>query len=507
MNRDLQKSAKLLKVSQIAPAASLRQVSLPLRSKLLTTPEVYKAATLWILGSTVLLTGAIANAVISQRSVVHAVGFETTPIIYHAQRIRDSVADMDANIADLLLVPIGQNPDAEKAYQDRKKKLSLLLTRAAQNITNPLEQALVIELSLNLNNYLEKIQEAKILNGQGKKEAALQAYREAQKIVDGVLMIKADELDQINFKALQESYDNGSRIMVINRLLVFLLGAAVVGALVGLQILLTKWTHRRLNLGLLTATIISIVFVLDTLSRLKSSSNLLKVARVEAFDSLHVLRKARSTAYSLNADQSRYLLDSQFSTLHQENFFSKVTQLASIPNGPLPKTQPDRYSSTLRGIANMPDPLSQSVINGAFAAQLQNITFDGERKATQRMINDFLNYFDIDQKIRTTSKREEAIALYTGKSNAAFDVFLDSHQKVMDININAFDTSIYKALTSLDVNGVSQEILPVDMISDTAPNGQNKGLDFFWIKALLMTGAIAGFTVYGIRSRIAEYEA
>ena len=506
MNSNLQKAQKSLKATQVAPIApdaSLRQVRLPFRSKILTTPEVYKAATAWILGSTVLLTGAIANAVMSQRSAIHAIGFETTPSIYHAQRIRDSVADMDANVANLLLVPIGQNPDAEKAYQERKKKLSLLLTRAAENITIPIEQTLIVDISLNLSNYIEKIQEAKILHGQGKDEAALKVYREAQQIVDSVLMIKADELDQVNFNALQKSYDSGNRSTAINELFVFLLGAMVVGSLIGLQILLTKWTRRRLNLGLLAATVISTIFVLDTLIRLSSSSNLLQVARVGAFDSLHALRKARSTAYSLNADESRYLLDSKFAALHQENFFSKVTELAFIPNGPSAKTQPDVYSSELRKIANMPDAPSQSVINGAFATQLQNITFDGERKATQIMINDFLNYFDIDQKIRTTTKREEAIALCTGKSNDAFDVFLKSHSKVMDINISAFDSSIYKALTYLDVNGVSKEILAVD----SAPNGDNKGLDFFWVKALLVTGAIAGFTIYGIRSRIAEYEA
>jgi hypothetical protein len=38
----------------------------------------------------------------------------------------------------------------------------------------------------------------------------------------------------------------------------------------------------------------------------------------------------------------------------------------------------------------------------------------------------------------------------------------------MDINISAFDTSIYKALTYLDVNGVLQINIP-DMVSDTAP--------------------------------------
>jgi hypothetical protein len=489
----------------ITPTGSLRQVTIPFRSKKLTTPEVYRAAMYGIIGSAVLLTGAIASAVMSQRSALYTVGFETTPSIYQAQRIRDSIADMDANVANLLLVPTGQNPDAEKAYQERKKKLSMLLTRAAQNITIPVEQGLIIDLSLNVNNYIEKVQEAKVLHSQNKTEEAIQVYREAQKIVDGILMGKANELDQVNFEALTKSYSEANKIAIANRLLIYLFSAILLGSLVWIQLTLAKWTRRRFNAGLLAAMIVSTIFILDTLMRLSSSSDLLKTAKEDAFDSLHALRQARSIAYSLNADESRYLLDSKMANLHQDNFFTKVKSLALLSNqNVFPAQSPSQYSAILRQVLKDPAITASVQIQGAFSDQLKNITFRGEEEATKTMIKDFLNYFDIDQQIRTLNNgnKKGAIDLCIGKSNQAFEVFLKSHSKVMDINIEAFDNAIYKGLTSLDVNGVDKQILAVD----NAPNGLNKGLDFFWIKAFLITGTIAGLTVYGLRSRIAEYE-
>ncbi len=495
------------------PAGSLRQIAIPFRSQKLTTPQVYQAAMYGIIGSAVLLTGAIANAVMSQRSALYTVGFETTPSIYQAQRIRDSVADMDANVANLLLVPTGQNTNAEKDYQDRKQKLSSLLTRAAQNITIPIEQNLIIDLSLNINNYIEKTQEAKVLHSQGKTEEAVKVYREAQKFVDRILMVKADELDQVNFEALRKGYEEGRLRGSINQLLICLLGAILIGSLVWIQLILTKWTKRRFNLGLMLATIVSTIFILDALSRLISSSDLLKLAKEDAFDSLHALRKSRSIAYSLNADESRYLLDARFSNLHRDNFFTKVKSLAQFKNQTLrPEQDPTKYSQALRQLLQNTSANQVSDLEGLFADQLKNITFPGEAEATQTMVQSFLNYFDIDQKIRVMSDKDKiaAIKLCTGESNNVFAVFLKDHDKVMDINITVFNQSIYKGLTNLDVNGAIKDVIPLsnekDKLMDNESNGQNKGLDFFWIKAFLITGTIAGLTVYGLRSRIAEYE-
>jgi hypothetical protein len=499
-------------------ASPLRQIRIPFLNKPLTTPQIYQAAMYWIVGSSILLTGTIAAAVMSQRSVLKTVGFETTPSIYHAQRIRDSVADMDANVANLLLVPTGQNLEAEKVYQARKAKLSTILTRAAQNISIPAEQPLIIDLSLNINNYIEKIQAAKVLHSQNKTEDALQIYREAQEIVDKTLMPKAEELDQVNFQALKKKYGESELTSTINKLLVLLCGILLLGSLIGCQILLIKWTKRRFNTGLLIATIVSLLFVSDTVIKLTQSSALLKDAKEGAFDSLHALRKARSIAYSLNADESRYLLDSKNSTVHQDQFFTKVDSLARFTNGPTPKSQATNYSQQLRQlVTNSPQQINGK-IEGLFADQFRNVTFRGEQESTQAMAQTFLSYFDIDRQIRTLalasslSTRKEAIELCIGKSNDAFESFLEAHQKVMDINIDAFNTAIYTGLTKLDVRGVSREILlkkdsaQGSLNVDVAPNGDNQGLDFFWIKALLVTGTIAGFTIYGLRSRIAEYE-
>jgi hypothetical protein len=279
-----------------------------------------------------------------------------------------------------------------------------------------------------------------------------------------------------------------------------------VGSLIWIQLILTRWTKRRFNVGLLLATIVSSIFVLDTLIRLTTTSDLLKIAKEDAFDSLHALRKSRSIAYSLNADESRYLLDSNFSSVHRDNFFGKVRSLVTFKNQNLrPEQDSTKYSQAIRQLLQNSSVNQVSDLEGSFAEQLKNITFRGESEATQTMVQSFLNYFDIDQKIRTlytTGNKPEAIKLCIGKSNDAFDVFLKAHSDVMNINIDAFDNAIYTGLSKLDVSGVDKKILAVD----SAPNGQNKGLDIFWIKAFLVTGAIAGLTVYGLRSRIIEYE-
>ncbi len=496
--------------SSITPTGSLRQIAIPFRSQKLTTPQVYQAAMYGIIGSAVLLTGAITNAVMSQRSALQTVGFETTPSIYQAQRIRDSVADMDANVANLLLNPPGKNIEAAADYKKRKEKLSVLLTNAAQNITITQEKTLIIALSLDVNRYIEKAQEARVLHSQGNTKEAIKVYREAQKLVDS-LMSGATDLDQVNFNTLKKGYEEGRTRARINQLLICLLGAILIGTLVWIQLVLTKWTKRRFNVGLMLATIVSTIFILDTLLRLSSSADLLKTAKEDAFDSLHALRKSRSIAYSLNADESRYLLDTESSKIHTKNFFDKVKSLAQFTNQTLrPEEDSIKYSQALRQLLQNSSTKQFSDLEGLFADQLKNITFDGESEATQTMIQSFLNYFDIDRKIRSTENRLEAIALCTGESNRAFEIFLDSHDKLMDINIEVFNNSIYKGLSNLDVANVSREIIPFgnkkDAVVEVEPNGQNKGLDFFWIKAFLITGTIVGLTIYGLRSRIAEYE-
>ncbi|MBC7514880.1 MAG: hypothetical protein H7237_00340, partial [Alkalinema sp. FL-bin-369] len=169
--------ASIVLSGTIPSSIEIRKVKIPGLARSFTTPEVYKAGIYAVLGGTLLLTVAVVSAVIAQRSVVEDVGFGTTPSIYHAQRIRDSLSDMDANVVNMLLLPSGTNPEAEKGYQIRKEKLSNLVVQVSKNITipvyidtskdpskkvpTPAEQKYASTIILGINNYIEKAQQAR----------------------------------------------------------------------------------------------------------------------------------------------------------------------------------------------------------------------------------------------------------------------------------------------------------------------------------------------------------
>jgi hypothetical protein len=359
---------------------SLRQIKVPGFSRSLTTPDVYKAGIYAIWGATVLLAGTVISTVTTQRNIVEELGFNTTPSVYHAQRIRDSVADLDANVANLLLVPPGGNASAEESYQERKKKLASLVVQSSENITIPAERDYLSAIILGVNNYIEKVQEARDFHAQKNTEASLKAYREAQLIVgDDIngLMKDANQLDRVNFQALTTAYEAGQSAVGRQSLMLLFSGVVLLGTLISIQLMLAKWNRRLLNPALLGATVIAAFFILDTFVSLSTVKTQLKIAKVDAFDSLHALRQSRSIAYSLNADESRYLLDNNFAKQHEMAFSSKVKRLASIGSQD-PVGNATTYQAQLEMIASQGKATAE--FTGFFGTQLNNITFPGECK-------------------------------------------------------------------------------------------------------------------------------
>jgi hypothetical protein len=506
-------SSKLNIADSTPDSIVLRQVKLPGMKRSLTTPEVYKSAIYAIWGGTVLLAATMSSAVMSQRHAVEEVGFNTTPSIYHAQRIRDSVSDLDANVVNMLLLPPGASPAAEKGYQERKEKLSKLLVQVARNITIPVEQEYISKLIVGTNNYIEKAQQARDFHAQNNTVASLQVYREAQKIIgdeQSGLLKDAYLLDNVNFKALNTAYQSGQSVAIGRSLSVLAAGAVLLALLITTQLCLAKWNHRTLNLALLGATLIAAFSLLDTMVSLTTATKQLEIAKSGAFDSLHALRQARSIAYILNTAESRYLLDSRAAGEHEKDFAMNVKKMASIDNLD-PITDAASYQSKLQAIANRgKSATGVTGINGFFGTQLNNITFPGELVETQAMITDFVKYLSIDSRIRslnTMGKREDAIKLTIGNnpgdSNHAFEQFKQSHDRTMDVNRSAFNESIKKAQRALD-DPNPRDALPK---GETIQLTKGSGFDIFWIKILVITGAIGGLTYFGLMQRIKEYEA
>ena len=99
------------------------------------TPRLLRLSLFATWGASLLLITTAVIAVQSQREAIKSVGLDAVPSILNAQRIKDSLADLDANAANELLVKPGQNLDAIAAYNQRREKIAKLLVAVAENIT------------------------------------------------------------------------------------------------------------------------------------------------------------------------------------------------------------------------------------------------------------------------------------------------------------------------------------------------------------------------------------
>jgi hypothetical protein len=440
------------------------------------TPQILKLGlqSTWVM-SILLMILSIAG-VQTQRQAVQTIGKDSAPSIINAQRIKDSLADLDANVANELIAQPGKNPAAVKVYGERHKKLGMLLVGAAENITyGDAERKPIETLQVELGNYMMKVQEARDHHQRGDTIAMFAAYRASSKAIDDTLLPTAAELDEVNWRELERIYAQQQKNGISSIGLILLSGAGLVGVLVALQLFLNVRMRRTLNPFLLLATILAVGAMLDTTRIFLSTGHHLKVAKEDAFTSLHALRKGRAIAYIANAAESRYLLDKAFALTNEQAFFKQVDLIAKLPSGMT-------YNQLLSAVQSGQLPPG---FTGFLADELKNITFQGEREAAVKTLETFVSYLAIDTQIRQLEKsgqHQAAVALCIGtnpgQSNWAFEEFKKAHSQTMDINQDEFDRAIDASFNTL--------------------NG-------FEVKMPILMVAIGLFTFLGLRPRMREY--
>jgi len=442
----------------------------------LNTPQILKSGLYLTWGACVLLLITTIAAVQGQRYAIKTIGKDTAPSIIAAQHIKSGLADLDANAANQLLVDVGKNPAAEKAYDDRRKEVVEATLAAAENITyGDAERTPIRTLFVALGDYRLKIHEARIFQKQKNNTAILESYRAGADIIDNTLLPAADALDRTNREALNRIYKEQKFTTVKYLFFVAISSIGLLAILISLQIFLNRRMRRLLNPMLLAATAIAILFMCFTLRALFSASNQLRIAKEDAFESIHALWQVRALAYSANGDESRYLLDSAMATKHEQAFATKVAKLAEIPN-----------VETFKRVANtLTNGGTNLGFKGLFADELNNITFKGEREAAIATFAAFGTYVEIDQQIRQlqqSGSHDAAVTLCIGnnqgQSNWAFDRFDSALDKTIAINQKAFDQAVDQG--SKDIEG-------------------------FEITAPIALSAIALLTLLGLLPRTKEY--
>ena len=407
----------------------------------LNTPQTLWMSLYLIWGlDALLLIAAIIGAQV-HRSALQTVGKDAGPSIIAAQQIKTSLAEMDADVANELLG--AKNGD----YDAQRKIAATALIEAARNITyGEAEQKPIEALQVDMGTYEGKAQYARDLH-QRRDSGSVEAYRAANQVVNDELS-QADRLDAANNDQLEATYKSQSGRSIGSLAFLLIVAAALLIALAVVQGYLNKKMRRIVNPALALATLLTLGFMLYTVGTLAAERSDLRIAKEDAFESIHALWRAKAVGYDANADESRYLLDPKHASQYEEAF--------------------SRKANTLR--------------SDYLVEELNNITFTGEREAATRAMAYWDKYIEIDRKIRdleTHGKHAEAIALCLGtESNWAFAQFDKAIDDTLKINQDQFDAAVAEGFSTLS---------------------------HFEIKAGIFAVAIAVLALFGLFQRIREY--
>ena len=282
-------------------------------------------------------------------------------------------------------------------------------------------------------------------------DAALALIRQADAMMTAALLPAADALNDANETVLNETWTNRKAAFAREDIGFIAAGLPALIILVVLQLFVASRTRRLLNPGLLAAAVLMAGGIIWAGFGAGSAATALASAKQDAFDSIRAMWKTRAIAYSANADESYFLLDSANKQTFAAAFQKKMLDLADKEF--IAKSSRQQFLGAVsafqrRGCVND----NRAPFHGQLGVELLNVTFEGECEAAGNLYKTLAVYLDIDGKIRdldAVGQRDAAIALNVGvkpgQSNYAFDQFDQAVGKVLDINQGAFDSSIAAA--------------------------------------------------------------
>ena len=436
------------------------------------TPRRMRACLLliWIGAALLLLVGE--TTLNRARGAMKTIQSDAAPSIIAALEIRALLADLDANAANYLLDSVEHSAQSSQVFETQRIKAATRLVESAQNITyGDAEKQPIVAIATDIGRYLELYGEAHYRHDAKDLVGAIATYRQATDLMHTKILPAAEALDKANKDMMNDVYDAQASASRGSEALAVVTGGVLGFALLWTQLFLFQRTRRIVNVPLLIATVLVAVFSGYLITRFGAARADLKLAKEDAFESIHTLWKARAIAYDANGDESRYLLDSERERLYADAFKAKVSQLTTAPE--FPTTYANEVMRLKSG--------KQVAARGLFADEFNNVTFDGERELAIAMAKTFAAYYAVDVQMRALQQKGDragAIRLCLGRSNDEFARFDGATTAVIRLNMDVFQ----RVLSEGDRGLKNAEWLD----------------PFFAI-------AIALLAFFGIRARLREY--
>ena len=132
---------------------------------------------------------------------------------------------------------------------------------------------------------------------------------------------------------MRHAYADAGSSLAVGRDVVTLGGALALGCLLWLQVFLARRFRRVFGPSLLVASAVTGLYTFTGLTVLEKESTILLSAQQNGFDSVLTLAKTRAISSSMQADQSRYLLDPQRADIYELTYLDKSQSVLYIDAG------------------------------------------------------------------------------------------------------------------------------------------------------------------------------
>jgi hypothetical protein len=367
---------------------------------------------------------AVRLGVERNESTVRTVGNEATRGITVAQALKLELAELDEVVVRSLLseAPLTQNGFPGE-YNTKRAELhdSLVLATQVSSSGAAYTQPLA-NIDYALPHYHALVKDAVAAGAAGDLTTALGTYAEAHEVMAETLLPEADFLDKANSYVLNNTYDSQSARSASTVRLIVMSWLALLVFLALAQILVARRFRRIVNPGLALATVLALVCGAFTLQRLDASKADLADAREQAFQSGHVLARARTAVVSARRAQGQFLLDPDRADDARADFGDQVSQLLrmdgeDVGDRAIEGTIPEEAAGYLARVAgpgttsSEPESARQMVVAfGTFltedAVMQRLVDMEEPEEGVDRYAND-QTYADLDAAITAQQEIEQ----------------------------------------------------------------------------------------------------
>ncbi|WP_433698797.1 hypothetical protein [Nocardiopsis sp. CA-288880] len=327
------------------------------RRWLRTTPARVWLLTVVCLVSVAGLFGSATLTLDQAREGLDVVGHEAGPQARTTTTLYLALADMDVQLADVLLMGtehgLGSGrAEAMRQYEESRSDANEALLQAASLMEDEVRgegaggggersrsvQELDLQAVLDgMGEYEQLAAQALLHNDEAQAppgevdQTALVSYRQATRLMHTELLPKAFNVSLDASAIIRAHHVESESSVELGRVWVGVAGGVALVAMLGLQLYMRARFRRRLNAPVAVATAGTVLLTVGVVLSLVNSGEHQSAAKERGLDAEMALARAGAISTVMQADQSRYLVDPAQADNYQQVYLDRAQQVLFSP--------------------------------------------------------------------------------------------------------------------------------------------------------------------------------